>query len=155
MCHNLLILIFCFLIFKFQVGQRRPSRIHRSLCFVLAASGSGMCFEHTNHGRIAFTGCMHVPDRNTERYGFINKPCDIEYSFVLGYCHKVVLFGIAISEPGSQSAVGSYGLLHVVQTKVAGNGNAANGMKVYVETIAGAVHCHRRLQLPMLHFCGL
>ena len=35
---------------------------------------------------------MHMPDRDCEGNEFVEEPCDIEYSFVLGHRHKVVLF---------------------------------------------------------------
>ncbi len=89
---------------------------------------------------------MNVLNGYGQHRKLIDVPCQVEYSFVLVDGHSIIVFAVCVAQLHCQSVVGSNGLLHVVQTAVAGNGDGTLGMERQFVKAGHLAYRYRHMQ---------
>ena len=95
---------------------------------------------------------MHVLSGYVERYKFVDEPRHIEYAFTLVDCDEVIVLGIFFSKLHHKAVVRLYRLLHIVQTQVARNNDAALGMEIELKIVLRAACIYTHTNIATLDF---
>lgn len=98
---------------------------------------------------------MHMPDRDIQNDKFVDKPCDIEYSFVLVDSHKVIVFGVFVPKFGYEPLVTGDRLKHVVETQVARYYNLTFYIKHQLKEALIPADSQSQIKLATLNVRGL
>ena len=125
------------------------------LFILFTTSGGGKFIKNLHHGRVAFSRCMHMPDRDIQNDKFVDKPCDIEYSFVLVDSHKVIVFGVFVPKFDYEPLVTGDRLKHVVETQVARYYNLTFYIKHQLKEALIPADCQSQIKLTTLNVRGL
>lgn len=92
-----------------------------------------------------------MPERDVERYGLVDEPRHVEYSFFLADDYGFVSFRVGFAEMSGKPVGCLYGLIHVVETKVARHRHRADGVEQQFKEVIAAVDGQLRVQLSAPH----
>ena len=88
-----------------------------------------------------------MPERDVEGNGLVDEPCHVEYSFFLADRDDVVSFRVGFAEMRGKPVAGLYGLVHVVETEVAGHRHRTGSVKQQFKEVVTTVDGQRGVQL--------